>query len=124
MRKRKKSPFWVIRELFHRVLVFVCAAGLTLLFFLVLPLMQTLTKPPANDLIVRTVDTAKLDAPDPPLESEPEEEPEPEPEPPKLMEDAPPLDLSQLEVPISPDRVRLTQGELKLWNDPEFKFRG
>lgn len=64
--------------------------------------MQTLTKPPTPDMVVQAVDTAKLEAPDPPPEPEPEEEPEQEEEPPQLTEDTPPLDLSQLELALNP----------------------
>lgn len=99
---RKPKPFWIIRELFCRLLVIVGAVGLSLAFFLVLPLMQTLNKPPTTDLVLQAVDTAKLEAPDPPPEQEPEEEPEPEEQPPELMEEAQPLDLSQLELALNP----------------------
>jgi protein TonB len=75
---------------------------LTVAFFLVLPLMQTLTQPPATDLLVQSVDTAKLEAPPPPPQEEPEKEPEQEEQPPELLEDAPPLDLSQLELALNP----------------------
>ncbi len=100
--KHKRKSFWIVRELFHSLLVVIGAVGLTLVFFLVLPLMQTLAKPLTNDLVVRAVDTAKLEAPDPPPEMEPEEEPEPEEKPPELAEDVPQLDLSQLELALNP----------------------
>lgn len=103
MEYRKKKPFWLIRELAHKVMVLVGAAALTLAFFLVLPLIQTLNKPFNADMIVQSVDTAKLEAPDPPPEMEEEEPPEPEEEPPpELTEEAPPLDLSQLELALNP----------------------
>ena len=102
MRNCKRKPFWILRELFSRLFVMVGAVILTLIFFLVLPLMQTLAKPPTTDLIVQSVDTAKLEAPEPPPEMEPKEEPEPEEKPPELTEDAPPLDLSQLELALNP----------------------
>jgi protein TonB len=75
---------------------------MTLFFFLVLPLMQTLAKPPTTDLMLQSVDTARLEAPEPPPEIEEEEESEPEEKPPELAEEAPPLDLSQLEVALNP----------------------
>jgi protein TonB len=102
MRKLKRKPFWLLRELLHRLLVIAGAVGLTLAFFLVLPLMQTLNKPPVTDLNLQSVDTAKLEAPPPPPEEEPEEEPEPEEPPPELSEEAQPLDLSQLELALNP----------------------
>lgn len=102
MRQRKRGILWFAREFFLRIAVLVGAAGFTLAFFLVLPLMQTLNQPPANDLLLQAVDTAKLEAPPPPPEEEPEEEPEPEEKPPELVENAPPLDLSQLELALNP----------------------
>lgn len=96
---RKHRPFWVLGELFLTV---VGAAFLTLVFFLVLPLMQTIAEPQSTDLIVQSIDTAKLEAPEPPPEIEEEKEPEPEEKPPELTEDAPPLDLSQLELALNP----------------------
>ncbi|MFA5238773.1 MAG: TonB family protein [Phycisphaerae bacterium] len=100
--KRKRKPFWIIKELSHRLLVIIGAVVLTLVFFLVLPLMQTLTKPPNTDTMLQSVDTAKLEAPEPPPEEEPEEEQKQEEKPPELAEDAPPLDLSQLEIALNP----------------------
>ena len=102
MRRHKRKPFWILRELFNYILVILGAVVLTLFFFLVLPLMQTLAKPPTTDLTLRSVDTAKLEAPEPPPEMEPEEEPEPEEKPPELAEDVPPLDISQLELALNP----------------------
>lgn len=99
---KKRHPIHFIAALFHGVFVLLGAGGLTLLFFLVLPLMQAINKPPVTDLVVTGVDTAKLEAPDPPPQEEPEEEPEPEEKPPELTENAPPLDLSQLEMALNP----------------------
>jgi len=74
---------------------------LTLAFFLVLPLMQTINKPPSADLILLSIDTADLPPPPPPpVEQEQEDEPEPEDSPPELVEEAPPLDLTQLELAL------------------------
>ncbi|HPP54966.1 MAG TPA: TonB family protein [Anaerohalosphaeraceae bacterium] len=91
--------FW---KLFHRLAVLLGGIGMTLLFFLILPLMQTLAKPPAADLILRPVDTAKLDAPPPPPEEKPPQEPDPEDKPPELTEEAPPLTLEQLTLALNP----------------------
>lgn len=91
-----------LRKALHRLLVAAGSVGLTLLFFLVLPLMQTITKPPQADMTIRSVDTAKLEAPPPPPEPEQQKEPEPEEQPPQLAEEAPPLDLSQLELALNP----------------------
>lgn len=102
VRNQKRKSFWIIRGIFHRLLVIVGAAVLMLAFFLVLPLMQTINKPPTTDLLVQSVETAKLEAPDPPPEPEQEEEPEPEETPPELVEETAPLDLSQLEMALNP----------------------
>lgn len=102
MTDHQSKSLWVLKELAHRLLVLLGAVGLTLLLFLVLPLMQTLSKPPSTDMIVQSVDTAKLDAPPPPPQEEPKEEPRQEESPPELNEEAPPLDLSQLELALNP----------------------
>jgi protein TonB len=84
-------------------MVVIGAVGLTILFFLVLPLFQVISKPPTDNLAFQTVDTANLPPPPPPPEDEPEEEEEEvEEEPPELLEEAPPLDLSQLELALNP----------------------
>jgi protein TonB len=86
----------------HRVLCALGATSLTLGCFLVLPLIQVITRPAGADSIVRTVDTAQLPPPPPPPEpEEPEEEEQPEEAPPELNEEAPPLDLAQLEMALN-----------------------
>jgi protein TonB len=76
------------------------AVGLTLMFFIVLPLMQTISKPPTDDLMLTTVDVGNVEPPPPPpAEEEPEPEPEVEEEPPELAEEAPPLDLTGMSWP-------------------------
>lgn len=90
------------KEMRHRLIVFCGAVALTLMFFLVLPLMQTINKPPSMDLTVQSVDTANVPPPPSPPEEEPDEEEEPEEQPPELTEEAPPLDLSQLELALNP----------------------
>jgi len=71
-------------------------------FFLVLPLLQTLTKAPTTDLTIMSVDTAIEPPPPPPPEAEPEEEPEPEEAPPELEADTTPLTLDQLTLALNP----------------------
>jgi protein TonB len=94
----------IVAAVGHRLLVLAGAVVLTLAFFIVLPVMQTISKPPTSDLILQTVDMAQLEPPPPapPVEEEPEPEPEPEDAPPELVENAPPLDLSQLELALNP----------------------
>ena len=96
----KRKSF--LASMFLCIAVIGGSAFLTLIFFLILPLMQTLAKPPTTDLITQSIDTAKLEAPDPPPEIEEEKKPEPEEKPPELTEAAPPLDLSQLELALNP----------------------
>lgn len=78
------------------------AVGLSLLLFLVLPLMQAINNPLKTDLTVQTVDTANIPPPPPPPEPEQEEENDEEPPPPELAEESQPLDLSQLELALNP----------------------
>jgi protein TonB len=84
------------------VWVVLGAVMLTLVCFLVLPLLQIIHQPPSTELVVQSVDTALLPPPPPPPQEEPEKKPEPEEKPPELMEEAPPLDLSQLELALNP----------------------
>lgn len=100
MTQGKRKISGTINAMAHRLLVAGGAVILTMAFFLVLPLMQTLAKPPATDLVLQSVDVAELEAPDPPPEPEPEEESEPEEEPPDLEEEAPPVPLSEIEVAL------------------------
>lgn len=102
MRHRKRKPFRLLRTLIHRLAAIVGAAALTIAFFLVLPVMQSISQPPPADTIVQSIDTAQLEPPPPPPEEEKEEEPEPEEEPPELAEETPPLDLAQLELALNP----------------------
>jgi protein TonB len=52
--------------------------------------------------VLQSFDTADVPPPPPPPEEEKEEEPEPEEQPPELMEESPPIDLSQLELALNP----------------------
>ncbi len=91
------------RAVFLRGLASVAGAiALTLLCFLVLPVMQTIGNPLKSDMDLRDVDIANLPPPPPPPAQEEPEEEEPPEEPPKLIEEAPPLDLSQLELALNP----------------------
>jgi len=104
VRKQKRTPFQAVKALVRRVAVIAGALVLTLAFFLVLPLMKTLTQKSTNDLLLSSVDTAQLEPPPPPpAEPEQEEEPEEEEKPPELEEqEAPPLDLDQLSAALNP----------------------
>jgi len=97
----RKSETRVAR-LRHRFWIVVGAIGFSLLFFLVLPLLQTISRPPTDDLTLQTVDAVNVPPPPPPPEPEEEKPPEPEEKPPELMEETVPLDLSQLELALNP----------------------
>jgi protein TonB len=100
---RGSQSFSIVREIHYFLWVILGAVVITLALFIVLPLMQTISKPPADDLLLSDVDLANLEPPPPaPPEQEPEPEPEFEDEPPELVEDAAPLDLSQLELALNP----------------------
>ena len=86
----------------HGLLVVLAATGLALLCFLVLPMLQAISATPAADTTLTSVDTAALPPP-PPMDEKQQEEQKPEdPKPPELSEQAPPLDLSQLELALNP----------------------
>ncbi|WP_372806830.1 energy transducer TonB [Pontiella sp.] len=76
--------------------------ALAFAFFMLLPILQVITKPPSKDLTIRSVDAVVEPPPPPPPMEEPDEpEPEEQPPPPPAM-DAQPLDLSQLELALNP----------------------
>ena len=91
-----------VRSLLHWFLVAVGATSMTFGSFMVLPLMQTIAKPPEDMVALSSFDSSELPPPPPMIEEEPEPEPEEEPEPPDLSEDVQPLDLSQLELALNP----------------------
>ncbi len=100
--ERPASGQSLLRRLGHGVVVVVGALGFAVALFLVLPLIEAIAKPPDSDLIVQSIDTANIPPPPPPPEEpEKEEEKEEEEEPPKLNEEAPPIDLSQLELALN-----------------------
>lgn len=95
------KPRGIMSWLLRRVGALLLAGLGTLAVFLILPVMQTIGQGRANDLELRTVDVANLPPPPPPpIEQEPEQEEEPEEPPPELLEEAPPLDLAQLELAL------------------------
>jgi protein TonB len=96
-----RKPQGAVRWL-KRLLAGLSAAAITLLLFLVIPFLQTIGADRRDDSLVRGFDTAQLEPPPPPPpEPEPEQEEEPPP-PPKLQTEAPPLDLSQIELALNP----------------------
>lgn len=91
----------LLLQLGARFMVALGAVVLTVLLFLVLPLIQVIGESQESDLIVQSVDIPNIPPPPPPPEEEPEEEQEEEEAPPELNEEAPPLDLSQLEIALN-----------------------
>jgi protein TonB len=90
------------RAALRRTIGFVGAVALTLLCFLVLPVFQSMQVAAAADTLLTSVDT--LEQPPPPEAEQEEPEPErpPEEKPPELEQEAPPLDLAQLELALNP----------------------
>lgn len=107
MNKKKTSN--PILGMLRALVVLGGAMGLTLVFFLVLPLMQSISKPDEDRKKVQEVSVGDLEPPPPPPEEEPPEEEEPEEVKPELTE-APPLDLSQLEIALNPGGTGLGIG--------------
>lgn len=98
----------------HHFAVVLGSLGLTLLLFLVLPLMQAINEPPEMDTLLRAADTTSLEPPPPIDEPEPEE-PEPQEQPPPGMTpESQPLDLSQLELALG------GMGDGSGWGTAEF----
>lgn len=93
----------------------VGAAALTLLFFLVLPLIQTITEKEEEEDEFVTIDDVALPPPPPPLEPDDPPEPEPEPEPtPELVEEIPLLDLNQIELALNPGTGDALAGDFSM----------
>lgn len=85
----------------HRIGVLLGSSGLTVLCFLVLPILQAIAKSDDDTVRLTDVDTY-IPPPDEPPPPEPEPEPEPDEKPPELQEQMAPLDLSQLELALNP----------------------
>mgnify|MGYP002630422042 CR=1 FL=1 len=94
----RQSIGWVARG----VVALTGASGMTLLCFLILPLIQAITEGDSRNLVIQAVETVALPPPPPAPEPERDEEPEEEEKPPELAEESTPLDLSQLEVALEP----------------------
>jgi protein TonB len=87
----------------HAAVVTFLAAAFTLIFFMVLPLLEQTTRRGKDDLELRQVGGVDLPPPPPPPPEEKQEEEKPdEPPPPELADEAPPLDLAQLELALNP----------------------
>ena len=90
----------ILGRLFQRVLVVGGALLLTLAFFLVVPLMQTISKPREKDMLVRDVAVSEPPPPPPePEEKKPEKKEKKKPELESKQSD--PLSLDELEMSLS-----------------------
>jgi protein TonB len=93
----------LIKGLIHRLVVIVSAFGLTLLFFIVLPLIQTISAQGRADALVQ--DTGYFEPPPPPpqIEQEEPEEQEPEEEKPELDDPQEDLTLAEMDTLLGGD---------------------
>jgi protein TonB len=88
---------WVAKK----VAAILVATVVTAAIFLFLPLMQSISGSSSRDLTIRSLDFASLEPPPPPPPVQEPEEQETD-ETPELTENAPPLDLNQLELALNP----------------------
>ncbi|MBL8749824.1 MAG: energy transducer TonB [Planctomycetes bacterium] len=94
-----RSESGVVR-VFRGTVVTIGAIVLTLACFLVLPLLEAIAQPDQPDLTLVPIDTAALPPPPPVEPPQEEEKKESDEKPPDLADDAPPLDLAQLETAL------------------------
>ena len=85
------------------ILSLLAAVGMTLALFLILPVLQTISKPPTRDLVVSSAGFGNEPPPPPPVvEDEPPPQEAAEEPPPELEPEVQPLDLQQLELALNP----------------------
>lgn len=90
-----------LRRTSHTLTVVAGGVAMALCCFLLLPLLRAISAPPQADLDVRRVSTSEEPPPPPPKQEEEEQdEPDPPPPPPSVDAEAPPLDLSDLELAL------------------------
>lgn len=102
MNKFLKTLLKLLGGFLHKAVCLVLAVSLSLMVFLLLPIMQQIAKPPEDEMEVRSLGTVNLPPPPPPPPEEEPEQEEEEPPPPDLADEAPPLDLNQLELALNP----------------------
>lgn len=86
-------------NLLHAVMVVIGAVGMTLAFFLVLPILQAITTEKQPDTMLRDAPGFQQPPPDDAMqEEEQQEEPEEEEPPPEFEAESEPLDLAALEL--------------------------
>lgn len=86
----------------RRLVLAVMALVVVFLYFMLLPILQTIGNPPKKQFEVRSVGVADEPPPPPPEIQEPEEEEEESNPEPKLDQSDQLLDLSQLELALNP----------------------
>jgi protein TonB len=88
----------------HGAAATVGGFAVALACFLVLPLLEAISATEPADLVVSGMETTALPPPPPPPEPAQEEDKpqEDQPPPPSLADEAPPLDLSQMELALNP----------------------
>ncbi|MEZ6194613.1 MAG: energy transducer TonB [Planctomycetota bacterium] len=98
-----RRPRSLAVRLLQSGLVLVAGVVLTVGAFMLLPLIQAITKAERPDTLLTSVDTAAPPPPPPPVEEEPpEEEEEEEPEPPEMENEPEPDLLAALELSLNP----------------------
>lgn len=96
------QPYRLLLKAARALVILVASAALTTMLFLVLPLLEQVNRGGPDDLDVREATTADLPPPPPPPPEEPPEQEPEEPPPPEVADEAPPLDLSMLELALNP----------------------
>ena len=97
---KEKVTFTILVRWIRRLILIAGGILVTLAYFLVLPLLQSIGTPPEEQLQVRSVGVTE--APPPPPPQQKEEEEEEEEKKPELKQQRQPLDLSQLELALNP----------------------
>jgi protein TonB len=103
MVRRTRNSWWA--RLVHGTLVLLGGLLAALALFLVLPLLEAISAPPASDLVLSSLETGELPPPPPPPPEEEQQEEEKEAEeepPPELTEQSEDLDLEELAVALNP----------------------
>lgn len=100
MNKRKQVSLF--SQILHQIAVFIGASLVTLVFFLILPLMQTIAKSPELDMVVQNVDVAEVPPPPAIEEEKPQEQPQEELKPELSEVNDQQLSLDELSLALNP----------------------
>ena len=96
----KQATTW--QKFGHGLAVTISGVVGGLMCFLVLPLLQAITQPEKSEVRLVQAVTTELPPPPPPEDEPEKEEEDEEPPPPDMSQEAPPLDLSDLELALNP----------------------